>query len=117
MEDKENINIQEYNSILKIFATLLGYLNIVCNIKTYEKTKKDYLYIKTNIEKWLDHFIKNKNFNIITYENSLELHKIIDDKKEEILFDKNIGEEKIISDEILIVYEILMKKINLERRR
>ena len=111
------MRVNEYNLIIKSFATIIGYLDIVSNIDSYNKVKDKYLYVKTTLENWICTFNRNKNFNHITYEESLKIHTILDDLKEEILFDKEIGDEKLISNEILIWYEIIIKKINEEIRK
>ncbi len=95
--------------IIKDIATIIGYIDIVISFESYKKVKNKYLDVK---EKLLN--ILSNDIDLITYEDSLKIHTILDDVKEEILFNKDIGDEKIISDDILVLYEAMIKKINSE---
>ena len=95
--------------IIKDIATIIGYIDIVISFESYKKVKNKYLDVK---EKLLN--ILSNDISLITYEDSLKIHTILDDVKEEILFNKEIGNEKIISDDILVLYEAMIKKINSE---
>ena len=57
----------------------------------------------------------NKNFDIVTYDKSLEIHTLLDEIKWELLTNKEIGDESLLTDDILIRYEVIMKEINNER--
>ena len=103
------MNNKQSNSISKDVATVIGYIDIAISYESYSKVKDKYLYVKDKLLNWV------RDYNKITKEESLELHTIIDDIKEEILFDKAIGDEKLISDNILIWYEVMIKNINEER--
>lgn len=109
------MTVNEFNSNIKNFAIILGYLDIALNLETYERVKDKYIKVKTILEEWIIQYNLNKNFDNIAYEQSLQIHNVLDDVKEEMLFDKEIGDEKLISNEILIWYEIIIKKINEER--
>lgn len=109
------MTVNKFNSNIKNFAIILGYLDIALNLETYERVKDKYIKVKTILEEWIIQYNLNKNFDNIAYEQSLQIHNVLDDVKEEILFDKEIGDEKLISNEILIWYEIIIKKINEER--
>ena len=109
------MTVNEFNSNIKNFAIILGYLDIALNLETYERVKDKYIKVKTILEEWIIQYNLNKNFDNIAYDQSLQIHNVLDDVKEEILFDKEIGDEKLISNEILIWYEIIIKKINEER--
>ena len=109
------MNLSEFNSNIKNFSIILGYLDIAINLDAYKDVKDKYLNIKTIIEEWIIQYNINRNFNKVTHEQSLQIHNILDDVREEILFNKNIGDEKLISNEILIWYEVIIKKINEER--
>ena len=93
--------------IIKDIATIIGYIDIAISFESYKKVKNKYLDVK---EKLLN--ILSNDISSLTYEDSLKIHTILDDVKEEILFNKEIGNEKIISDDILVLYEAMINKIN-----
>ena len=100
--------------ILIIFITIFSLFIInSANINVHAITLSDYVQIADeNDTAWINEYNKVNSFDFISYEESLKLHTILDNVKERILFDKNIGEEKRISDEVLLWYEIVIKKIN-----
>ncbi len=108
------MNKLQFISVAKDFALIIGYLDLAISFESYKKVKNDYLIVKKNLLKWINEYNKVNSFDFVTYEESLKLHTILDNVKERILFDKNIGEEKRISDEVLLWYEIVIKKINEE---
>ena len=99
-------------TIEKDVATIIGYLDIATSFESYKKVKDKYLDVK---EKLLN--ILSNDISSITYEDSLKIHTILDDVKEEILFNKEVGDEKVISDDILVLYEAMIKKINSKKKR
>ena len=82
-------------------------IDIAISFESYKKVKNKYLDVKEKLFNILSNDISS-----ITYEDSLKIHTILDDVKEEILFNKEIGNEKTISDDILVLYEAMIKKIN-----
>ncbi|MDO4995967.1 MAG: hypothetical protein Q4E69_02190 [Bacilli bacterium] len=99
------------------FAILIGNLKICINLDSYGEVKKEYEIILDEILKWIRSYYKNKNLDIVTHENSLEIHNTLEEIKWKILPDKNIGDESLLSDDILIRYEVIIKTINNERSK
>lgn len=65
--------------------------------------------------KWVNYYYKNKNLDIITHDESLKIHNLLDEKRDTLIFNKQIGMESMLSDDILIRYEVIMKTINDKR--
>lgn len=103
---------ENYKKNIKNFAVLIGYIKIAMELESYADVYNEYKDIINDISIWAKNYSLNETFNDITYEKSLKIHTLIDDIREKKLFDKTIGEESFISDEILIWYEILIKGIN-----
>ncbi len=102
---------REEKNINEIINKTIEYINKALSFDSYKIVKKDYEGIKNKLLEWTN----TNKLKEITHEESLEIHKILDDAKEKILFDKNIGDEKELSDNILIWYEVLIKEINKTR--
>jgi len=100
------------NQILKNFSTLINCIRTAMEFDSFNDVFNEYNQLINIISGWSENYKLNKNFNSITYEESLQLHKLIDDIREKKLFDRNIGDEKEISDQIFIYYEVLIKSIN-----
>ena len=66
---------------------------------------------------WVDYYYKHKNLNIVTYDNSLRIHNLLIEEENNLLFDSNIGMEAMLSDNILIRYEVIIKTINEEMKK
>ena len=50
--------------------------------------------------------------NIVNHDNSLRIHDLLEDIRNDIIFDKSMGIELEIADNILIRYEAIVKMIN-----
>lgn len=109
------MNKSAYKKNIKNFSILIGYLKIAMEFDSFSDVRNEYDEIVNIIIGWAKDYSMNNNFDTITYDESLRLHTLIDNIKEKKLFDKNIGDEKQIADEILIWYEVVMKNINDER--
>lgn len=103
---------ENYKKNIKNFAILIGYLKIAMELESYSDVYNEYKDIIDNISNWAKNYSLKESFDDITYEKSLKIHTLIDDIREKKLFDKTIGEESFISDQIIIWYEILVKGIN-----
>ena len=97
------------------FANIIGNLQIAIHLDSFEKVKNKYETILNELLNWIKSYYKNKNLCIVTHEKSLEIHTLLEDIKWEILPDKTIGVESLLTDIILIRYEVIMKTINRER--
>ena len=58
------------------------------------------------------YYYKNKNLDIVTHDNSLKIHDILEDVKNNMVFRSNIDMESELADNILINYEVIVKTIN-----
>ena len=101
--------------IISDFADLIGNLEIAINLDSFKKVKDRYQFILDELLKWIRNYYINKDFDVITYEKSLEIHNLLEEIKHDILFDKEIGNESLLTDNILIRYEVIIKTINKER--
>lgn len=97
------------------FANIIGNLQIAIHLDSFEKVKSKYETILNELLNWIKSYYENKNLDIVTHEKSLEIHTLLEDIKWEILPDKTIGIESLLTDNILIRYEVIMKTINKER--
>ena len=80
---------------------------------SFKKVKEDYEMVLNEWLKW----VKNKNLNMITHEVSLKIHNLLEDVRNERIPNKEIGMEAMLSDDILIRYEVIIKTINNERAK
>lgn len=102
--------------LVREFAILLGYLKIAISLKSFNYVKNDYEKAISELLSWLNYYYENKNLNIINYSNSLRMHELLEDIRNDVIFDKNMGIESEIGDYILIRYEVIVKMINDERK-
>lgn len=58
------------------------------------------------------YYYENKNLDIVTHDNSLKIHDILEDVKNNMVFRSNIDMESELADNILINYEVIVKTIN-----
>ena len=93
------------------FVNILGSIELAINLDSYNSVRNDLEVVLKKLLNWLKYYYKNQSFNI-NQEESLEIYNILDSIREKILFDKEIGEEKLLTDNILIRYEVIIKKIN-----
>ena len=99
------------------FANIIGNIQIAIKLDSYLDVKNKYEIILNELIEWVKNYYINKNLDEITYEKTLEIHTILKDIKWEILSNKKIGIEALLSDSILIRYEVIMKTINDERKK
>ncbi len=65
--------------------------------------------------KWIQYYYANKNLDIVTTDESLKIHTLLEEIKWDLLPRKDIGVESLLTDNILIRYEVIIKAINEER--
>ena len=107
--------MENYKKNIRNFSILLGYIKLAMSFDSYSDVLDKYEQVSKIISDWASNYFLNKNFSNIMLEKNYEIYNIIDEIREQKLFDKTIGEDKNISDEILIWYEIVIKSINAER--
>lgn len=94
------------------FAVLIGYLNIAINLNSYSRVRNEYKSVLNELLDWVKYYYENKNLNIVNHNNSLRIHDLLEDIRNDIIFDKSMGIELEIADNILIRYEAIVKMIN-----
>ncbi len=97
------------------FANIIGNIEIAIRLDSFKNVKDTYKVIVDKLLKWVQSYYINKNFDIVTYEESLEIHTSLEEIKWNLLTNKEIGNESLLTDDILIRYEVIMKAINNER--
>ena len=97
--------------LINEFANIIGNIEIAINLDSYKDVKTDYEIVLNKLLNWLKEYYKNQSLNISS-EESLEIYNLLDNIREKILFSKEIGDEKLLTDNILIRYEIIIKMIN-----
>lgn len=97
------------------FSDIIGNLQIAINLDSFKDVKKDYIKVQYELIEWIKYYYLNKNLDIITYDKSLEMHTLLDEIKWKKLSNKEIGVEALLTDNILIRYEVIMKTINEKR--
>lgn len=107
--------MKNFDNNIRDFSILLGYIKIAMEFESYSNVVSKLKNISDTISLWAKNYFQIRSFDDITRDESLDIYKIIDDIREEKLFNKEIGEEKNIADQILIWYEIVIKNINSER--
>lgn len=103
--------------IISDFADIIGNIEISVRLDSYRDVKKEYIMIKEILLEWVNIYYENKNFDFIKYDESLNIHNQLADIRYKILPDKNIGMESVLSDNILIRYEAIIKQINDDRSK
>lgn len=98
------------------FATLIGYLNIAINLNSYSRVRKEYKNVLDELLSWVKCYYENTNLNIVNHDNSLRIHDLLEDIRNDVIFDRSMGIELEIADNILIRYEAIVKMINDERK-
>ncbi len=98
--------------LVSYFADIIGNLTIAINMDSLKDVKRDYEVILNEILGWVKYYYKNKNLDIVTHDNSLKIHETLENIKNDLIFNKTIGIESMLSDNILIRYEVIIKKIN-----
>lgn len=103
--------------LISDFADIIGNLTIAISLETLKKSKINYEIVLNELLEWVDYYYKHKNLNIVTYDNSLRIHNLLIEEENDLIFDSNIGMESMLSDNILIRYEAIIKTINEERKK
>ncbi|MDD6418983.1 MAG: hypothetical protein PUF66_02355 [Clostridium sp.] len=103
--------------LISDFVDIIGNLTIAISLETLKKSKINYEIVLNELLEWVDYYYKHKNLNIVTYDNSLRIHNLLIEEENNLLFDSNIGMEAMLSDNILIRYEVIIKTINEERKK
>lgn len=101
--------------LISDFANIIGNLRIAIDLDSLKEVKDDYEIALNELLKWVNYYYENKNLDIVTYDDSLRIHSLLDDIRNELIPNKQIGMESMLSDDILIRYEVIMKTINDER--
>ena len=101
--------------LISDFADIIGNLTIAVNLDSLKDVKDDYESVLDELIKWVKYYYENRNLDIVSYDNSLRIHDLLDDIRNDLIFNKSIGMESMLSDNILIRYEAIVKKINNER--
>lgn len=103
--------------LISDFVDIIGNLTIAISLETLKKSKINYEIVLNELLEWVDYYYKHKNLNIVNYDNSLRIHNLLIEEENNLLFDSNIGMEAMLSDNILIRYEVIIKTINEERKK
>lgn len=103
--------------IVNEFANIIGNIEIAMQLDSLKSTKNKYEIILSELLMWIKSYYMNKNLDIITYERSLKIHSSLEEIKGDILPNKEIGIESLLTDNILIRYEVIIKMINNERKK
>lgn len=101
--------------LINDFANIIGYLRIAIDLSSLREVKDDYESVLNELLKWVNYYYENKNLDIVTYDDSLRIHSLLDDIRNELIPNKQIGMESMLSDDIIIRYEVIIKTINDER--
>ena len=113
-----NLKIGEYminRKLISDFADIIGNLRIAIALDSLKEVKDDYEIVLNKLLKWVNYYYKNKNLDIVTHDDSLRIHNLLDEIRNKLIPDKKIGMESMLSDNILIRYEVIIKTINDER--
>lgn len=103
--------------LISDFADIIGNLTIAISLETLKKSKINYEIVLNELLEWVNYYYKHKNLSIVTYDNSLRIHNLLIGEENDLIFDSNIGMESMLSDNILIRYEAIIKTINEERKK
>ena len=101
--------------LISDFSDIIGNLTIAIHLKSLEDVKGDYKSVLDKLLSWVNYYYQNKNLNIVTHEDSLRIYTLLDNARCFLIPNKKIGMESMLSDNILIRYEVIIKTINDER--
>ena len=101
--------------LINDFANVIGNLRIAIKLDSLKEARKDYEIVLNELLNWINYHYQNKNLDIVTYDDSLKIHDLLDNIRNELIPNKQIGIESMLSDDILIRYEVIIKSINDER--
>lgn len=99
------------------FANIIGNIEIAVQMDSFADVKDNYNMILNTLLKWIKYYYTNKNFDIVTTKESSEIHTLLEEIKWDLLPSKEIGIEALLTDDILIRYEVIIKNINDERMK
>lgn len=103
-------------TLIRDFADIIGKLTIAINLKSLRVAKNDYEEVLNELIKWVSYYCEHENLNIVTHDESLEIHNILLDRSVDLMMDASIpAMESILSDDILNRYEVIVKTINDQR--
>lgn len=105
------------NKIVNEFANIIGNIEIAMQLDSLKSIRNKYEIILSELLMWIKSYYINKNLDIITYEKSLEIHSSLEEIKGDILPNNEIGIESLLTNNILIRYEVIIKMINNEREK
>ena len=94
------------------FSDAIGYIDILLELDGFDDVKETYQNIRLVLLSWVKDYYINKNFNNITYDESLKIHDQLQEIRDFKIFDNSLGMEAMITDSILIAYESVVKMIN-----
>ena len=97
------------------FANVIGYLKIAINLESLKYIRPTYAMVLAELFNWTKFSYQHHTLDIVTHDNSLKIHDILEDVKNNIVFRSDIGIESELTDNILINYEVIVKTINEER--
>ena len=97
------------------FADIIGNLTIVIHLESLKYVRDDYQMVLDELLKWVKYYYENQNLDVVTHDNSLKVHDLSDGIRNNLIPNKAIGMESMLSDNILIRYEVIIKEINEER--
>lgn len=100
--------------IISEFANIIGNIEMAMQLDSLKTINGKYEMILNELLRWVKNYYIKKNFDIVTHEKSLEIHTLLEEIKWSVLTDKNIGVESLLTDNILIRYEVIIKMINEE---
>ena len=101
--------------LISDFANIIGNLRIAIKLDSLKEVREDYEIVLNELLNWVNYYYQNKNLDIVTYDDSLRIHDLLDNIRNELIPNKQIGIESMLSDDILIRYEVIIKSINDER--
>ena len=101
--------------LISDFADIIGNIEIAIHLDSFNRVKADYEMILNVLLKWIQYYYANKNLDIVTTDESLKIHTLLEEIKWDLLPRKDIGVESLLTDNILIRYEVIIKAINEER--
>ena len=113
------MNKEEYKTIAEIevaFSRIIGPLSIMSIMDTFKDKHEDISELLEIIVKWAAKFQTNRNLTFITNDEILNVYERCDKLKDKYLFDKNLGDESELTDEIVIwIWELMsLRKSQIE---
>ena len=94
--------------IVSEFANIIGYIDIVLSFEGFDDIKDRYIKIKRVLLDWVNQYYKFKSFNFVSCDESYKIHEELQDIRDIKIYDKNLGMESMITDDIFIKYEVIV---------